>query len=53
MKRPFRFIDREILLALAQTALIGCLLVVLAVTAAKLAIWMSCLAAPSCHTWRW
>ena len=48
-----KMFDREAWIALAQTALIGLLLVVLAVTAAKLAIWMSCLAAPSCHTWRW
>lgn len=48
-----KMFDREAWIALAQTALIGCLLIGLAVTAAKLAIWMSCLAAPSCLTWRW
>ena len=49
MKKKFGFIDREILSALLQTALIGIFFAGLAVSAALIARWIGCLVVPSCR----
>jgi hypothetical protein len=50
MKSQFSFIDKEIVIALLQTALIGLLLVGLGAGAAMLARWTYCLVVPLCPT---